>query len=211
MSMCGDLILIRLFLKLYFLKWKKNKEKWCKQRWFIPFRWRLWPKHHKINILTHTVIFKLNRNDNITPISEKCLFSKSISLRHKKVIHELYVLLGHSWHISGNRTSQFSYTVEPVQSDTPRDQGNGWGCIGCRNTQVLFQLTEILFNHKLLSDVTVCHKTHVSDWTSYTVTTHSSVRCTLKFAPYMLQYIIIIVKIHIKQYSIYILGMCWVK
>jgi hypothetical protein len=122
----------------------------------------LWSQGISVN--WNTVIFKLNRNDNITPISEKCLFSKSISLRHKKVIHELYVLLGHLWHISGNRTSQFSYTVEPVQSDTPRDQGNGWGCIGCRNTQVLFQLTEIPWDHKFLSDVSGCWKTQVSIW-----------------------------------------------
>ena len=34
-------------------------------------------------------------------------------------------------------------TVEPVKSDTPRDQGNVADCTGCRKTQVSFWLTEI--------------------------------------------------------------------
>jgi hypothetical protein len=42
-------------------------------------------------------------------------------------------------------------------------------CTGCRNTQVLFLLTEILWDHTFLSDVTGCRKTHVSDCTSSTV------------------------------------------
>ena len=42
-------------------------------------------------------------------------------------------------------------------------------CTGCWNTQVLFQLTEILWNHKFLLDVTGCQKTQVSICTSYTV------------------------------------------
>ena len=75
----------------------------------------------------------------------------------------------------------------------------------------LFQLTEILLDHTFLWDFTGCRKTHVWDCTSFTITTNSFARCMLTFAPYMLQYIIIIVKIHIKQYSIYILGICWVK
>jgi hypothetical protein len=44
-------------------------------------------------------------------------------------------------------------------------------CIGCGNTQVLFSLTEILWEHKFLSDVTGCRKTQVSDCTSSTVYT----------------------------------------
>ena len=30
------------------------------------------------------------------------------------------------------------YTVEPVLSDTPSNQGNVSDCTGCQNTQVLF-------------------------------------------------------------------------
>jgi hypothetical protein len=48
------------------------------------------------------------------------------------------------------------YTVAPVLSDTPSDQGNVSDCTGCQNTQVLFQLIEILWDHKFLSDVTGC-------------------------------------------------------
>ena len=40
------------------------------------------------------------------------------------------------------------YTVEPVYSATPRDQGNVSDCTGCRNTQVLFYLTQLLWDHK---------------------------------------------------------------
>jgi hypothetical protein len=40
---------------------------------------------------------------------------------------------------------------------------------GCRNTQVLFILTELLWAHKFLSDVTGCQKTQVSDCTGSTV------------------------------------------
>ena len=82
-------------------------------------------------------------------------------------------------------------TVEPVQDDTPKDQGNVsdctgywntlvlfqlteilWdqgnvsGCTGYQNTQVLSQLTEILWDHNILSDVTGCRKIQVSDCTS---------------------------------------------
>ena len=48
--------------------------------------------------------------------------------------------------------------MEPVLSDTPRDQGN--------------VLTEILWDHKFLSDVTRCQKTQVSDCTCFTVVGH---------------------------------------
>jgi hypothetical protein len=34
-------------------------------------------------------------------------------------------------------------------------------CTGCRNTEVLFYLTEILWDYKFLSDVTGCRKTQV--------------------------------------------------
>jgi hypothetical protein len=40
---------------------------------------------------------------------------------------------------------------------------------GCRNTQVLFLLAEILWNHNFLSDVTGSRKIQVSDYTSSTV------------------------------------------
>jgi len=40
-------------------------------------------------------------------------------------------ILEHIWNL-------FQGTVKPVQSDTPRDQGNVSDCTGCRNTQVLF-------------------------------------------------------------------------
>jgi hypothetical protein len=40
---------------------------------------------------------------------------------------------------------------------------------GCRKTQVLFKLTEILWDHNCLSDVTGCRKTRVLDCTSSTV------------------------------------------
>ena len=63
-------------------------------------------------------------------------------------------------------------------------------CIACRNTQVLFQLTEILLDHQFLSDVTGCRKTQVSDCTSSTVTTNNFARCMLTVALCMLQYII---------------------
>ena len=56
--------------------------------------------------------------------------------------------------------------LEPVQSDTPRSQGNVSDCTGCRNTQLLYQLTEILWDHEFLSDVTGCWKAQVSDCTS---------------------------------------------
>jgi len=46
-----------------------------------------------------------------------------------------------------------AHTVEPVYSDTPRNQGKVSGCTGCRNTQVLFQLIEILWDHTFLSNV----------------------------------------------------------
>ena len=59
--------------------------------------------------------------------------------------------------------------MEPVLSDTPRDQGNVSDCTGCRSTQVLFMLTELLCGHKFLSDVTRCRKTRVSDCTGSTV------------------------------------------
>jgi hypothetical protein len=39
----------------------------------------------------------------------------------------------------------------------------------CRNTQVLFELTEILWDYNILSDVTGCQKTQVSDCASSTV------------------------------------------
>ena len=42
-------------------------------------------------------------------------------------------------------------------------------CTGCRNTQVLFILTELLWDHKFLSDVRGCRKTQVSDCTGSTV------------------------------------------
>jgi hypothetical protein len=42
-------------------------------------------------------------------------------------------------------------------------------CTGWRNTQVLFMLTELLWDHKFLSDVTGCWKTRVSDCTGSTV------------------------------------------
>ena len=61
------------------------------------------------------------------------------------------------------------YIVEPVKSDTTRDQGNVSDCTECWNTQVLLQLTEILWDHKFGSDVTGCLKTQVSDCTSSTV------------------------------------------
>ena len=32
----------------------------------------------------------------------------------------------------------YIYAVEPVSSDTQRDQGNVSGCTGCQNTQILF-------------------------------------------------------------------------
>ena len=41
-------------------------------------------------------------------------------------------------------------------SDTPRDQGNVSDCTGFLNNQVLFQLTEIFWDNKFLSDVTGC-------------------------------------------------------
>jgi len=59
-----------------------------------------------------------------------------------------------------------AYTVEPVYSDTPRDQGN---LSDCQNTQVLFMLTELLRDPTFLLDVTGCRKTQVSDCTGFTV------------------------------------------
>ena len=47
---------------------------------------------------------------------------------------------------------------------------NGPGkCVGYQNTHILFQLTEILLDHKFLLDVTECQKTQVLDYTSSTV------------------------------------------
>ena len=42
-------------------------------------------------------------------------------------------------------------------------------CTGCRNAQVLFMLTELLWDDKSLSDIEGCQKTQVSDCTSSTV------------------------------------------
>ena len=56
-----------------------------------------------------------------------------------------------------------------LSNPTPRDQGNVSDCTGWRNTQVLFMLTELLWDHKFLSDVTGCRKTQVSDCTGSTV------------------------------------------
>ena len=42
-------------------------------------------------------------------------------------------------------------------------------CTAGWNTQVLSQLTEILSDHKYLSDVTGCQKTQVWDYTGSTV------------------------------------------
>ena len=42
-------------------------------------------------------------------------------------------------------------------------------CTVCWNTQILFWLTEILWDHKFMWDVTGCQKTQVSDCTSSTV------------------------------------------
>ena len=44
-------------------------------------------------------------------------------------------------------------------------------CTGCRNTQVFFMLTKLLWDHTFLSDVTGCRKTQVLDCTSSTVLT----------------------------------------
>jgi pyruvate/2-oxoacid:ferredoxin oxidoreductase beta subunit len=41
------------------------------------------------------------------------------------------------------------------------DRGNALDCTGCRNTQVLSYLTEILWDNNILSDVTGCQKTQV--------------------------------------------------
>ena len=42
-------------------------------------------------------------------------------------------------------------------------------CTECRNTRILFQLTEIIGDPKFMSDVTGCRKPQVSDCTSSTV------------------------------------------
>jgi hypothetical protein len=76
-------------------------------------------------------------------------------------------------------------------------------CTACRNTQVLFQLTEILLDHNFLSENSGIglHKFQCNRF----------VRCMLTFVLYMLQYIIIIVKIQSKQYSSYILCIGWAE
>ena len=53
------------------------------------------------------------------------------------------------------------------------DQGNVSDCTGSWNTPVIFQLTEIFWDHKFLSNVRVCRKRQVSDCTSSTVFTLS--------------------------------------
>ena len=60
----------------------------------------------------------------------------------------------------------FSGIVEPVISDTPRDQGNVSDYTGHRKTQVSFCITDMFWDHRCLSDVTGCRKTQVSDCTS---------------------------------------------
>jgi hypothetical protein len=58
------------------------------------------------------------------------------------------------------------------------DKGNMSHCTGCRNTQVLFKLTEILWDRQFLSDVTGCRKTQV--WYYYTSSTvHTKVKPVL--------------------------------
>ena len=42
-------------------------------------------------------------------------------------------------------------------------------CTGCRYTPVLFMLTELLWDHKFMSDVTGCQKIQVSVCTGSTV------------------------------------------
>jgi hypothetical protein len=59
-------------------------------------------------------------------------------------------------------------------------------CTGCRNTQVLFELTQILLEFKFLSDVTGCRKTRVSDCTGSTVVVYVTSmypNCHLKYKP----------------------------
>ena len=43
-------------------------------------------------------------------------------------------------------------------------EGNVSDCTGCRKTQVIFQLTEILWDHKFLSDVTGCQIAQVPQY-----------------------------------------------
>ena len=44
-----------------------------------------------------------------------------------------------------------------------KDQGNVSDCTRCRNTQVLFFFTELLWDHKFFLNVTGCRKTQASD------------------------------------------------
>ena len=50
-------------------------------------------------------------------------------------------------------------------------------CTGCRNAQVLFMLTELLWDDKSLLDVTGCQKTQVSDCTGSIVYIKRSKYC----------------------------------
>jgi len=94
--------------------------------------------------------------------------------------------------------------VEPVLSDTPRDQGNVLDCTGCQNTQVLFQLTEMLWDHKFLSDVTGCRKTQVSDCTNSTVYCINYVTRDVRF--YKLKNLLLSVKGNMIKYRSFEFG-----
>jgi hypothetical protein len=60
---------------------------------------------------------------------------------------------------------------------------------GCRNNQILFQITYIiLWDHEFLSDVTGCRKTQASDYTGSTV----SLRCGTYISHYRMTCVIII-------------------
>ena len=80
-----------------------------------------------------------------------------------------YAVLASDICVMFNSVKTVSILIYNVYTDTPRDQGNVSDCTGCQNTQVLFQLTEILWDRKCLSDVTQCRKTQVSDCTDSTI------------------------------------------
>ena len=75
------------------------------------------------------------------------------------VIRDIFLVIGHH-----NLAIQWNLS-NPTHQGT-REMGE---VVGCRNTQVLFQLTKIPWDHTFLLDVSGCWKTQVSDCTSSTV------------------------------------------
>jgi hypothetical protein len=95
-------------------------------------------------------------------------------MQHTSLQSLLYLLIYATYVIAISLISTYLCNIRHCSGTclTRHTKGPWSDCTGCRNTQVLFQLTELLWDHKFLSDVTGCWKTQVSDCTGYTVYTY---------------------------------------